>query len=50
MYTYTYMTCVAPVVRRFNPSFGSVRRVRLPKSYFIIIPMQVMIREVIPGR
>ena len=23
------VTCVAPVVRRFNPSFGPVRRVRL---------------------
>ena len=29
---------------------GPVRRVRLLKSYFIIIPMHVMIREVIPGR
>ena len=45
------MTCAAPVVRRFNPSFGPVRRVRLRlKSYFIIIPMHVMTREVIPGR
>jgi len=44
------MTCAAPVVRRFNRSFGPVRRVRLLKSYFIIIPMHAMIREVIPGR
>ena len=29
--------------------FGSVRCVRLLKIYFIIIPMHVMIREVIPG-
>jgi len=43
------VTCAAPVVRRFNPSFGPVRRVCLLKSYFII-PMHVMIREVIPGR
>jgi len=44
------VTCAAPVVRRFNPSFCPVRRVRLLKSYFIIIPMHVMITEVIPGR
>jgi len=44
------VTCAAPVIRRFNPSFGPVRRVHLLKSYFIIIPMHVMIRKVIPGR
>jgi len=34
----------------FNPSLGPVRRVRLLKNYFIIIPMHVMIREIIQGR
>jgi len=44
------VTCAVAVVRRFNPSFGPVRRVRLLKIYFIIIPMHVMIMEIIPGR
>ena len=38
------------VVRRFNLSFRPVRRVRLLKNYFIIIPMHVTIREIILGR
>jgi len=38
------------VVRRFNPSFGPVRRIRLVKIYLTTIPMHVMIREIILGR
>jgi len=34
----------------FNPRIGPVRRVRLLKICFIIIPMHIMIREIIPGR
>jgi len=41
---------VVAVVQRFNPSFDAVRRVRLLKNYFIIIPIHMMIREIIPGR
>ena len=44
------MTCAVAVVYRFNPSFGPVKHVCLLKIYFIIIPMHVMIREIIPGR
>jgi len=44
------MTCAVSVVWRFNPNLGPVRRVRLLKNYFIIIPMHTMIREIIPGR
>ena len=44
------MTCAVAVAWRFNPGFGPVMRVRLLKIYFIIIPMHVMIREIIPGR
>jgi len=39
------VTCAVAVVRRFNPSLGPVRRVRL-----IIIAMHIIIREIIPGR
>jgi len=42
--------CAAPVVQWFNPTFGPVRRVHLLKIYFVIIPMHVTIREIIPGR
>jgi len=41
---------VVAVVWRFNLTFGPVRRVRLLKICFVIIPMHVMIREIIPGR
>jgi len=40
------VACAAPVVQRFNPSFGLVRRICLLKIYFIIIPVHV----IIPGR
>jgi len=44
------VTRAAAVVRRFNPTFGPVRLVRLLKIYSVIIPMHVMIREIILGR
>jgi len=44
------MTCMVAIVRRFNPSFGPVRHVCLLKNYFIIIPMNMMIREIVLGR
>jgi len=44
------VTCAVAVVWRFSPSFGPVRHVRLLKIYFIIIPVQVIIREIIPDR
>jgi len=44
------VTYAVAIVRRFSPSFGPVRHIRLLKIYFIIIPMHMMIREIIPGR
>jgi len=38
------VTCVVAVVRRFNPSLGVARRIRLLKNYFVIITMHMMIR------